>query len=249
MTCSSGGRGWPIVPPSENECIWMSAGIVAYRLCDREYDCEHCPLDAALRASATRELPAPRAPAPGQRLRGDCRYSRGHCWVQRRGGTDPGSEVARVGLEPGFAALLLEPHALVMPAVGEALQKDRVHFWVVIEGGTVPVSSPLDGRLRAVNPRMTDVPHELATQLDPDGWLCELDVATHSSEGTLMDAETATRAYARDAVRFRDRVADALRAEKHLPSNLWQDGAIDLRQAARLLGPARYYSILASVYC
>lgn len=30
-------------------CIGMTAGLVSYRLCDREYDCDHCPFDAALR--------------------------------------------------------------------------------------------------------------------------------------------------------------------------------------------------------
>lgn len=34
------------------KCIWMLAGVLTYRLCDRQYDCEHCPLDAALRETA-----------------------------------------------------------------------------------------------------------------------------------------------------------------------------------------------------
>ena len=44
--------------PDALPCIWMGAGLLRYRLCDREYDCEHCPLDAALRGA-----PAP-PPAP-----------------------------------------------------------------------------------------------------------------------------------------------------------------------------------------
>lgn len=42
-------------------CIWMSAGLLSYRLCDREYDCEHCPLDAALRGAPP--------PPPADRVR------------------------------------------------------------------------------------------------------------------------------------------------------------------------------------
>ena len=45
--------------PDSLPCIWMSAGLLRYRLCDREYDCEHCPLDAALRGA-----PAPPHAAP-----------------------------------------------------------------------------------------------------------------------------------------------------------------------------------------
>lgn len=29
-------------------CVWMDAGVVNYKLCDRGYDCERCPLDLAL---------------------------------------------------------------------------------------------------------------------------------------------------------------------------------------------------------
>jgi hypothetical protein len=34
-------------PPSIY-CVWMDAGVVNYKLCDRGFDCERCPLDQAL---------------------------------------------------------------------------------------------------------------------------------------------------------------------------------------------------------
>jgi len=33
----------------ENECIWMKAGVVNFRLCDNAYDCNTCPFDLGLR--------------------------------------------------------------------------------------------------------------------------------------------------------------------------------------------------------
>ena len=33
-------------------CVWMLAGVVSYRLCNRAFDCDHCPLDRALREGA-----------------------------------------------------------------------------------------------------------------------------------------------------------------------------------------------------
>ncbi len=33
----------------ENECIWMKAGVINYRICDHAYDCYHCPFDSAMR--------------------------------------------------------------------------------------------------------------------------------------------------------------------------------------------------------
>ena len=33
----------------EDECIWMKAGIVNFRLCDNVYDCYNCPFDKGMR--------------------------------------------------------------------------------------------------------------------------------------------------------------------------------------------------------
>jgi hypothetical protein len=46
-----------------SKCIWMLAGVIDYKLCDREYDCEHCLLDIALhdRARIDRQSSTARA--------------------------------------------------------------------------------------------------------------------------------------------------------------------------------------------
>ena len=33
----------------ENECIWMKAGVVNFRLCDNDFDCQNCPFDLGMR--------------------------------------------------------------------------------------------------------------------------------------------------------------------------------------------------------
>jgi glycine cleavage system H lipoate-binding protein len=33
----------------EDECIWMKAGVVNYRQCDNDYDCNSCPFDKGMR--------------------------------------------------------------------------------------------------------------------------------------------------------------------------------------------------------
>ncbi|WDP90993.1 MAG: glycine cleavage system protein H [Desulfobacter sp.] len=38
-------KGFQVV---ENECIWMKAGIVHFRMCDNAYDCGTCPFDKAM---------------------------------------------------------------------------------------------------------------------------------------------------------------------------------------------------------
>jgi hypothetical protein len=38
-----------LYPPGELKCVWMSAGLLDYRLCSREGHCEICPFDQAMR--------------------------------------------------------------------------------------------------------------------------------------------------------------------------------------------------------
>lgn len=37
-------------PPGVLSCVWMSAGLVAFKLCDREGECDGCPFDVAMRS-------------------------------------------------------------------------------------------------------------------------------------------------------------------------------------------------------
>jgi hypothetical protein len=42
----------------DDYCIWMNAGLVAYKVCDREFKCEECPLDDLMRKeSALKDQP------------------------------------------------------------------------------------------------------------------------------------------------------------------------------------------------
>ncbi|MBW1771579.1 MAG: glycine cleavage system protein H [Deltaproteobacteria bacterium] len=40
----------------EDECIWMKAGVVNFRLCDNAYDCYNCPFDIGMRKAMNLNL-------------------------------------------------------------------------------------------------------------------------------------------------------------------------------------------------
>lgn len=41
----------------EEECIWMKAGVVNFRLCDNDYDCYNCPFDQGMRKALNLKSP------------------------------------------------------------------------------------------------------------------------------------------------------------------------------------------------
>jgi glycine cleavage system H lipoate-binding protein len=56
-------KGFQVV---ENQCIWMKAGIVQFKLCDNVYDCRTCPFDKAMqkKMEAARHLDSRRDGSP-----------------------------------------------------------------------------------------------------------------------------------------------------------------------------------------
>ena len=248
MTAPSPRPGRPVVPPEEQRCIWMSAGILSYQLCERGLECEDCPLDAALRAhfgqanGAAAAAPAPRLTA----LPDDRRYSRRHCWVRPLGGTAPAA--ARVGLEPALAAALPGVRGVVPPLPGERARAGEVRFWLVTAGGTFPLPAPVGGRLLGVNPALAERPHLAVSRPLDEGWLYEIETDGAGPDGTdLLAAPQAAAVYAEDARRFRDELHRALQTGAG-PAPALADGGAPLGDLSQMLGPERYFALLWWVF-
>ncbi|WP_022665574.1 glycine cleavage system protein H [Desulfospira joergensenii] len=56
-------KGFRVV---EDQCIWMKAGIVNFRLCDNVYDCQNCPFDKGMQKSMSRVSPGVREKEPSK---------------------------------------------------------------------------------------------------------------------------------------------------------------------------------------
>jgi glycine cleavage system H lipoate-binding protein len=41
---------------SKKSCIWMDAGVIQFKLCESDFDCQSCEFDRAMTESATRQL-------------------------------------------------------------------------------------------------------------------------------------------------------------------------------------------------
>ena len=40
-----------VLPLDALPCVWMSAGLIAYKLCDQDFECERCLFDWAMRGT------------------------------------------------------------------------------------------------------------------------------------------------------------------------------------------------------
>lgn len=232
-----------VLPADSGPCVWMTAGVVAYKVCDRGYDCGHCPLDAGL---CGREIgsagPAEDRPAApdGLDFPQDRLYHPSHTWALQLGRSR-----VRIGVDAFAARLLAGSSSIVLPAEGTVLQQGRVSFWIADEGRLLPLVSAVSGRVLARNQRVQGAPGLVAASPYEEGWLLEVDCPRWAAEyPRLVDAPRQRALSRRQAESFRRRVARFVEQAGHEIGPTLADGGEPLSDARRILGPARYRRLI-----
>jgi len=136
------------------KCVWMTAGVLNFRLCDREYDCDHCLVDTALREGKTpptafaAESVEPVEVEQAAAFR-TSRYGYYHpCHLWARVGS---AGTVRVGLDAIASRLLGSVREIRLPQPGTTLHRGQ-HAWTFVsEIGEVELPSPVTGKVLSRN--------------------------------------------------------------------------------------------------
>jgi glycine cleavage system H protein len=186
---SSPGSRSPL--DSSLKCLWMMAGVVDYRLCAREYDCDGCPFDRAVHggasagglghapeaghahptrgvraADSSSEAHFPSGPGvggvPREILPSDIFYDHRHLW----GRVEADARV-RVGLGAFAQKLLGRVYAIRLPEPGTHVSAREACWFVAHRSGETSLGVPVDGIVCDVNERLLAEPSLL--HRDPYG--------------------------------------------------------------------------------
>jgi len=231
-----------MVPDGGLPCVWMTAGLLAWRLCDREYDCERCPLDAALGGEhAPVEAGAPpHERSPRLEFPSDRRYSAAHGWVQPRP-----EGLVRLGLDALVARLLDQVSSVVLPAPGSHTQRGQPLCWLVDDGVPIPLASPVAGTVRRTNPDVQNDPSLLARSPYEEGWLLELEAEPAlARRKDLADGAGQRRVTARQLRDLHERGARLARRARRPVGPTLCDGGLPVRGLRRLLGTPAYHRLV-----
>ena len=130
--------------------MWMVAGLLGYRICDRDFDCEHCPLDAAIHGAHGGRDPGtvePGEDAPARGIRDGLAYHPVYGWA-----AEAAKGRVRWGIDGLSARLLDHLTEVVVPPSGSEIAVGKFACWVMDDGELVP-SGPCPGAWRAPIPR------------------------------------------------------------------------------------------------
>ena len=233
-------RSW--IGNDSQPCLWMAAGLINYKLCDRDFDCDHCPLDAALTGDSRQARPG--APHTGHRppadyFPSDRSYSAGHMWVQNIEGDD---DAGRLGLDAFAASMLDRLIELRFPLDG--CDRADTLAELQLESGSLSLSLPIVTSSMEPNPHLRDEPDLALTEPYGEGWLVSLANLDSTDIGHLMLAEQALERARHDLRLFRRRVALEMLADTADLGRCMADGGEPLTDLRQMLGAPRLLSLL-----
>lgn len=257
-----------VIPENENHCIWMDAGLVNYKLCDKNFECEVCPFEKMMRsqhhpfserAAIQSDIDVRQTALPDTSkklfhsviqqlmkplrqipLPEDRMYFPNHTWVQKLE-----HNTYRIGIN-GFLGHLLHPvRSTVMVTPHSRIEKDSPFAWFIRDNETFAIHSSLPGVVVESNGELLSQPALVASDPYYHGWI--LTIAA-TSEG-----EEVSRYYTADE--YRIRLSDDIhKVELLLNSTLNKhrkdigtlmfDGGVRIETIEQFVGEKRYTQLL-----
>lgn len=160
------------VHPGLIPCVWMQAGVVDYKLCDRDYDCEHCPFDEALHTrpgqqtlSGDREY-SETISVQGCRVEPDLFYHPAHTWARIEEGG-----MVRAGLDDFGQRMLGRAYSVSLPAEGVTVQPGAQCLRVTHQSGVSTLAAPVAGNVKEINSKLLQQPALMNRDPYGEGWL------------------------------------------------------------------------------
>ncbi len=234
---------YQVLPTDTAPCVWMRAGVLRYRLCDRDFDCASCPLDAVLRGGPGNlhdgaQSSAARLPldTPADRL-----YAVGHMWIQPRLGRRKG--LCRMGVDAFAAALIGGASEVLWQATEGTLRRAEPLCDIDLGLGLLRLRSPIGGRLVGHNRSLDEHPEWIVAEPYGSGWIGEVAGVDPVALMPLLGPESARARTEADLAEFRHEVARRL-----LSDPIWEDAPAGdgrpLTDLRRVFGGVGYMELL-----
>lgn len=180
---------FPLIPKSDRKCVWMELGIVSYKICDRNFQCETCPLDIGLRGdchlmnhpkqeilekadsnineqSFSRKHNKSLERLLKYKLDEYCHVHPGHSWVKVLN-----KNRVKIGIDDIVATTLGSIDSVILPLPGERIRRGSYCGQIIQFEQIFSIVSPISGQVLKVNKTLTSFPNKLT--LDPlkKGWM------------------------------------------------------------------------------
>ena len=271
-TLSQKEESYRLIPKKELKCVWMTAGLLTYKLCKYDLQCEKCPLDWELRnlsltssldSTASQEVknknpeetgstpPWKKERSKEEDLREDLYlsnikkslfYHPGHTWIK----VERADEV-RVGIDSFLGRITGKVNVVVLPLSGRRGFQGENLCSIIQEEGILHIVFPVSGLILSVNQKLKDQPELISRDPLGDGFLLTLKPKNlQRDQRSLFFGEAALAWNREECERFKEAVISELPHEQERLGITMQDGGMKLREIKKIIGPERYIQLVST---
>lgn len=263
-----GTGSYTIIPEKESHCVWMDAGLVNYKLCDKNFECESCPFDRVMRtqhhpfseravmqsdAAAVHAGPRDASeniftdvihhlldPLKKTELPDDRLYFSNHSWLQR---LDDGQ--CRIGVN-SFLARFLDPvMAAVMIAPPSRIEKSSPFAWFIRDDQTYTIHSSITGQVADTNSTLTSQPSRITKDPYDSGWIVTMLPNAPSEEPVrCYTAEEYRIRLGHDIHKVESMLTSTLNKQRKEIGTTMFDGGVRIETIEQFIGEKRYAQLL-----
>ena len=229
-------KSYPVIPEEERKCVWMIDGLVSYKLCDRNYECEGCPFYHAIKDGERGEgdflesqgdwmAEVSLDSASSVQINGTIFYHPDHCWVKVEN-----AGKARIGMDYLLARLITNVKIVILPQAESVVSQGECCAHIIQEDYIVPVISPLSGSIQMVNPRLQKEPELITKDSQEKGWLITIKPDNLESDlKRLLFGRKALSWYQREEKEIIAGIEMMLKRNPQAVGPTMQDGGIRIR--------------------
>ena len=253
-----------VIPDGDKQCIWMETGVVAYKICDRNFDCDNCPLDIGLRGLAKAPTPPEvvekKNPIPNwesvsrresihdpmrfslvsrmvKSYDGDDRYFHPkHTWIQ----VETPNRVY-IGIDNIAATVLGSVDDISLTSPGQRIERGKSCCQIIQGARAFSILSPVSGRIVEINEELNAFPDKLILDSLGGGWLYCIEPDNIEDDLKFCRAGEAVFPWYLKELEWLDSIlAKSLRRSQELLGQTMFDGGNLSRNLQDLLPPDEY---------
>ena len=177
-----------LVPEGEIPCVWMIAGVVSYKLCDRNRDCENCPFDRVMRGAYDESTRGSVELIKGLVVPERIFFHQGHTWARVES-----PETVSVGLDDFAQKLVGKIEGIEPPKLNSTLAQGK-RAWSIYAGEYIDMLSPIDGKVIELNERLFESAGLLNEDPYGEGWIARVRSSSIASNlKNLLSGDLARR--------------------------------------------------------
>ncbi len=254
-------------PSDEQPCIWMDAGVVSYKLCDRNHDCENCAFNASMQSRSLFSFdnalvtldkarhnhdfeketsPIERILAPFCQIAYDpSAFYGAEFWSIK----PKGPRTCRIGLNDLGLKILPAVEKVIFPQNDSVLEKNDPFCKLVTKQGPMQFSFPVDGKIRFLNKDLLGMLRHSRNGENVDSWFAEFDLLRNEELAGFKKGSAALDFLLEQQNSVVQALISAVNMQNEKERPTLQDGGVLIPDIKTIIGSQNYYRLALDLLC